>query len=92
LAASPARAEEPTVTVGHNRIEPAKVTIQAGESITFHNVDAMPGGHTVVADDGAFESPPLEKDQRWSHTFEEAGSHTIRIKQHPAATGVIVVE
>lgn len=92
LAAAPARGEEVTVTVGHNRIEPAQVTIQAGETVTFHNVDAMPGGHTVVSDDGSFESPPLAKDQKWSHTFEKAGTHAIRIKQHPNATGKIVVE
>lgn len=93
FAAPTAIAEEgPTITVGHNRIEPATVTIQVGGSVTFHNVDAMPGGHTIVSDDGAFESPPLEKDQTWTHTFEAAGTHTIRIKQHPTATGVIVVE
>jgi plastocyanin len=92
-AAPQARADEgPTVTVGHNRIEPAQVTIEAGGSVTFHNVDAMPGGHTVVADDGSFESPPLEKDQKWSHAFESPGSHRIRIKQHPNATGEIVVK
>jgi len=90
--ALPAAAAEVTVTVGHNRIDPAQVKIEAGDTVVFHNVDEMPGGHTVVAKDGSFASPPLAKDQKWSHTFEKAGSYPIGIKQHPDATGEIVVE
>ena len=89
---SPAAAAEVEVTVGHNRIDPAEVKIEAGDTVTFHNVDEMPGGHTIVAKDGSFESPPLAKDQKWSHTFEKAGSHEIQIRQHPDAVGSIVVE
>src|SRR5690606_10513561 len=63
--AVPAAAEEVTVTVGHNRIDPASVTIRAGDTVVFHNVDEMPGGHTIAAQDGSFQSPPLAKDQKW---------------------------
>jgi plastocyanin len=51
----------------------------------------MPGGHTVVADDGSFSSPPLAKDQTWSHTFEKAGSFGVHIKEHPGAKAKIEV-
>jgi plastocyanin len=90
--ALPAAAAEVTVTVGHNRIDPAQVTIQAGDTVVFHNVDEMPGGHTISAKDGSFASPPLAKDQKWSHTFEETGKVPIQIEQHPKAVGEIVVE
>jgi plastocyanin len=90
--ALPAAAAEVTVTVGHNRIDPAQVKIAAGDTVVFHNVDEMPGGHTIVAKDGSFTSPPLAKDQKWSHTFDEAGSFPIQIKQHPDAVGEVVVE
>ncbi len=90
--ATPAAAGEVTVTVGHQRLEPAEVRIAKGDTVVFHNVDAMPGGHTVAADDGAFASPPLEKDQRWSHTFAEAGTHVYRIREHPDAQGTVIVE
>jgi len=90
--AFPAAAEEVTVTVGHNRIDPASVTIRAGDTVVFHNVDEMPGGHTIAAQDGSFQSPPLAKDQKWSHTFEQAGRVAIGIEQHPKAVGEIVVE
>jgi plastocyanin len=91
FAAAPALAG-PTVTVGHNRIEPARVEIAKGESVTFVNVDAMPGGHTVVADDGSFSSPPLAKDESFTHKFEQSGSVKIHLEQHPKATGEIVVK
>jgi plastocyanin len=85
-------AADATVQVGHNRLEPANVTIQAGESVTFHNQDRMPGGHTIVADDGGFSSPPLEQDGSWSQTFESPGAHSYHIEEHPGAKGTITVQ
>lgn len=90
--ALPAAAADVKVIVGHSRIDPAQVTIHVGDTVVFHNVDEMPGGHTVVAKDGSFESPPLAKGEEWSHTFRKAGSYAIGIKQHPDAKGEIVVE
>jgi plastocyanin len=90
--ALPAAAGEVTVTVGHSRIEPAEIRIRAGDTVVFHNVDEMPGGHTIVAKDGSFESPPLAKDQKWSRSFPAAGRFPIQIQQHPNAVGEVVVE
>jgi plastocyanin len=87
-----ARAGDVTIQVGHNRLEPAEVKISVGDSVTFHNLEEMPGGHTVVADDGSFSSPPLAKDQQWSHAFEAPGSYGIHIEQHPGAKATIHVE
>jgi plastocyanin len=91
FAAAPALADV-TVEVGHNHITPAKVTIKKGESVTFHNVDEMPGGHTVAAEDGSWQSPPLAKDADYTHKFDAAGTVKVKILQHPKATGEIVVE
>ena len=85
-------AADATVQVGHNRLDPVNVTIQAGESVTFHNQDRMPGGHTIVADDGGFSSPPLEQDGSWSQTFDGVGTHSYHIEQHPGAKGTVTVE
>lgn len=83
---------ETMIQVGHNRLEPADVTVAAGEMVTFHNQDQMPGGHTIVADDDSFSSPPLAKDESWSHTFDAAGSFPYHIKEHPTAKGTVTVE
>jgi plastocyanin len=93
LAASwPAYAGETMIHVGHNKLDPAEVVVAAGDSVVFHNLDAMPGGHTIVADDGSFESTDLGKNESWSHTFDEPGVYTYSIKQHPSAKGTITVE
>ena len=52
----------------------------------------MPGGHTVAAEDGSFESPPLAKDQDFTHKFETSGTLKVKILQHPKATAEIIVE
>jgi plastocyanin len=87
-----ATAGDITVQVGHNRLEPPEISIAAGDSVSFHNQDEMPGGHTLVADDGSFESPPLGKDTSWSHTFAQPGTYVYHIKQHAGAKGRIVVK
>ena len=80
-----------TVDLGHNRLSPSEITIAVGGSVTFHNQDEMPGGHTLAADDGSFESPPLAKDESWSRTFPTAGTYPYHIKEHPGAKGKITV-
>lgn len=92
LLALPAAAAEVKVTVGHSKIDPARVRIAVGDTVVFHNVDAMPGGHTVVSKDGSFSSPPLAKGEAWSHAFDKAGTYPIGIEQHPDAVGEVVVE
>ena len=51
------------------------ITVTSGDTVTFVNKDQMSGGHTIVADDGTFSSPPLGKDESWSHTFNAVGDH-----------------
>ncbi len=85
-------ATEGMVEVGHNRLSPNEITIAVGETVTFHNQDEMPGGHTLVADDGSFQSPPLKKGEEWSRTFEKPGTYDYHMRQHPDAKGTITVE
>jgi plastocyanin len=93
LVASPALADGVHVEIGHNRISPAEVTVAVGQPVHFQNLDEMPGGHTIVADDGGFASPGLAKGEDWHHTFAKPGVYPYHIKEHPTATGkVIVVE
>lgn len=80
------------IEIRHNQLSPDLVQISAGHSVTFHNVDKMPGGHTIEAADGAFSSPALDRGQDWSHSFDVPGMYKVRIKQHPSAEATIVVE
>jgi plastocyanin len=85
-------AKEVTVKLGYGGLAPARVTIGKGDTVVFQNTQDMPGGYTVVADDGSFRSPALAKDKTWSHTFEEAGTYAVHLREHPAAGGEIVVK
>lgn len=91
VATAPALADV-TVAVGHASFDPAQVKIKKGESVTFHNVQEMPGGHTVVADDGSWKSPPLKLNEDFTKTFEQSGTVKIHLEQHPKTAGEIVVE
>jgi plastocyanin len=91
-SAAAASAKDVTIKVGHNSLEPSTVTIEKGDAVVFSNTQEMPGGHTIVADDGSFSSPALAKDKSWSHTFEKAGTYKVHIKEHPGAGGEIVVK
>ena len=92
VTALPVLADTIVVKVGHNRLDPQEVKVAAGSTVTFLNEDQMPGGHTIVADDGSFESPGLAKGQKWSQGFENPGTYTYTIKEHPSAQGKIIVE
>lgn len=84
--------EDATVRIGHDRVQPAEVTVEAGETVTFLNEEKMPGGHTIAATDGSFSSPPLDVDESWEKSFEEPGRYDFRIEEHPEATGTVVVK
>ena len=88
----PVAADEVMVHVGHNKLEPSELKVSVGTTVVFHNMDEMPGGHTIIAADGSFESPGLGKNESWSHTFNESGSYAYSIKEHPSAKGTVVVE
>jgi plastocyanin len=92
LASSTALAGEATVLVGHNRLTPSELRVAPGTTVTFENQDEMPGGHSIVADDGSFRSPGLAKGEKWSHTFDAPGVYPYSIQQHPKARGTITVE
>jgi plastocyanin len=92
LAPSLAFAGDVMVHVGHNSLQPAEVTIDVGDTVTFHNMVEMPGGHTVVSEGTALSSPALAKDQAWSHEFTEAGRFEFHIKEHPGARMAVQVQ
>src|SRR5262245_14828437 len=92
VSALAASAKDVTVKVGHGGFEPARIEVARGDKVVFSNTVEMPGGHTVVAEDGSFSSPPLRKDETWSHTFDKPGTYKIHVKEHPGAGGEVVVK
>jgi plastocyanin len=68
---------------------PARLEIAAGTTVVWTN-----GGqvlHTVTAEDGSFDSGPIEVGERRGITFSRPGTFTFRCTPHPFMRGEVVV-
>jgi plastocyanin len=79
-----------TVQVTKSGLTPQSPTINAGDTVTWHNADTA--DHQIVADDGSFASPVLHSDQTYSHTFNGAGTFKYHDAFAKAHTGTITVQ
>jgi plastocyanin len=69
--------------------QPARLEIAAGTTVVWtNNGQTM---HTVTAEDGSFDSGPIETGQRGSITFSRAGTFPFHCTPHPFMKGVVVV-
>ena len=77
------------VFVDNFSFTPTTATVPMGTTVTWTNRDDIP--HTVVSTEQKFKSPVLDTDQRFSHTFDAAGSYKYFCSIHPKMTAQIVV-
>lgn len=94
LAASAAQAAEHFVTIDSSTFsfEPAELTIQIGDTVTWTNDGGL---HNVVADDDSFTSGPPSSDLWvYSHTFNVGGVYPYNCAVHvdQGMTGTVTVE
>lgn len=79
------------VAINGMQFQPAKLTIKAGESVTWTNNSAMP--HTVTSTDGkTMASGQLGNGGTFEHVFKEPGTYSYYCAVHPSMKGEIVVE
>jgi plastocyanin len=96
MAASPgssAKAPQPTsaeVKVDNFSFGPATLTVAVGTTVTWTNRDDIP--HTVVSTDKVFKSKVLDTDEKFSFTFDKAGTYSYFCSIHPKMTGSVVVQ
>jgi len=82
--ANATHAEMKTMVFGPNRIQ-----IPVGGTISWTNNDPLV--HTITADDGSWDSGPIEPGKTWSHTFTQAGEYAFHCTPHPFMKAVVVV-
>ena len=82
--ANATKAEMRTMVFGPKRIE-----ISAGGTVTWTNNDPLV--HTITADDGSWDSGPIEPGKSWSHTFTQPGEYAFHCTPHPFMKSVVVV-
>jgi plastocyanin len=88
--ATPALAQELTVTISNFAFTPAETKAAAGDTVTFVNDDDTI--HSIIADDGSFHSSGLDTNDKASFTFTNKGTFGYHCGLHPFMNGKIVVE
>ena len=69
---------------------PETITVSVGATVTWTNKDDIP--HTTVSTDGVFKSKVMDTDEKFSHTFDKAGTYPYYCTIHPKMTGKVVVQ
>lgn len=92
LGAGPASAAHHAVTISSYSYHPAALTISAGDTVTWTNLDSV--GHDVTITRGPvlFHSPLLSQGQSFSYTFTVAGPYTYICSVHPDMTATLTVD
>jgi plastocyanin len=78
------------VKIDNFSFSPAVLEIKAGTKVTWTNADDIP--HTVVSNDQVFKSKALDTDEKFSFTFDKAGTYPYFCSLHPKMTAKIVVQ
>jgi plastocyanin len=86
-----AQAEESNAVVIKNfMFSPMAVTVKAGTTVTWKNLDGEP--HTVVNDAGLFRSAALDQNETYQFKFDKPGVYNIFCGIHPNMKATITVQ
>lgn len=83
-------ATEVMITIQNFTFNPPSITIKPGTTITWINSDDIP--HSVVENNRAFKSPPLDTDQKFSKVFTAVGTTDYFCGFHNHMTGKVIVQ
>jgi amicyanin len=78
------------ITIDNFTFNPQKLTVKAGTTVTWTNMDDIP--HAIAAVSKQFKSKTLDTDDAYSFTFTTPGSYEYFCSLHPHMTGTVVVE
>ena len=85
------QAQETNAVVLKNfMFSPMSLTIKAGSTVTWKNLDGEP--HTVVNDSGLFRSSALDQNDTYKYTFDKPGIYKIFCGIHPNMKETITVQ
>jgi plastocyanin len=87
-AQQPPAAKE--VTIDNFSFGPMELTVPVGAQVTWINKDDVP--HVVMSVDKIFKSKALDTDDKFSFTFQQAGTYEYFCSVHPKMTGKIIVK
>ena len=77
------------VSIANGAFNPSTLTIAVGETVTWSLTN---GTHTVVSDDGSWQSGSLSTGGTFTHQFDTAGEFGYKCGIHSSMTGTIIVQ
>ena len=77
------------VSIANGTFNPSVLTISIGETVTWTLTN---GTHTVVSDDGSWQSGSLSTGGTFTHQFDTAGEFGYKCGIHSSMTGTIIVQ
>ena len=80
---------ETNLTIDNFTFKPDAITVPVGTKITWQNDDDIP--HSIVETTGKFRSRALDTEDKYSFTFETAGTFEYFCGLHPHMKGKVVV-
>ncbi|HJV76946.1 MAG TPA: cupredoxin family copper-binding protein [Paludibacter sp.] len=78
-----------SVTIQNMAFSPATITVTAGATVKWTNMDAI--AHTVTSDTPLFDSGSLVTNGVYSYTFTTAGTYNYHCTFHSMMTGKVIV-
>ncbi|MEK6918709.1 MAG: cupredoxin family copper-binding protein [Nanoarchaeota archaeon] len=91
LDLKPSANQGKNIVIGGQKYLPQTLTINKGETIVWVNDDSMQ--HTVTSDSGSeLNSGTIGLGQKYSHTFENAGTYEYHCEFHSSMKGKIIVQ
>lgn len=86
----PALAASHNVAIQGMKFSPANISVAAGDTITFTNMDSAP--HTATANDGSFDTGRLSRGQSARVTISGAGTFNYICEIHPRMKGTVTAQ
>ena len=69
---------------------PMTLTVKAGTSVTWKNLDGEP--HTITSVDGLFRSGAIDQDESFTYKFDKPGTYKYLCSIHPKMRASIIVQ
>lgn len=93
LPAAPLHALAQTVEVRIRdyAFDPARITIRAGTTVKWINLEKRVSHSVLFTGVGGFESERMFPEESWQRRFDAPGEYRYTCGPHPEMTGVVVV-
>ncbi len=82
-------ASSPSVHIDNFTFSPQEITIHRGGTVTWINDDDIP--HALATTDKAFRSKAMDTEDKFSFTFNKAGTYEYFCSLHPHMQGKVIV-